>query len=81
MNNQSFNNLLKIQFEKDKFNIIPKPKQQINSNRIIIYYGFILPHCKLSLDNIVNYIKEEISERYLNNEESLRERNKGKKKF
>ena len=81
LNNQSFNNLLKIQFEKDKFNIIPKPKQQINSNRIIIYYGFILPHCKLSLDNIVNYIKEEISERYLNNEESLRERNKGKKNF
>ena len=78
LNNEYFNNLIKNHFEKDTFNIFPKPKQQINSNKVIIYYGFMIPQCKLSLDKIINYVKEEIIERYINNEESLRERNLNK---
>ena len=75
LKNEYFNDLIKKQFEKDVFNIFPKPKQQINSNSLKIYYGFILPKCKISFDNIINYVKEEISERYIMNEECLRKGN------
>ena len=81
LKNEFFNNIIKNQFEKDTFNIFPKPKQQINSNKITIYYGFMLPMCKLYLDKIINYVKEEISDRYIMNEELLREGNINEKNY
>ena len=75
LENDFFSNLIKGQFEKTNFNIIPKPKMQINSNRVTIYYGIMLPQCKKYFDKIIKYIKEEILDRYIINEESLRKRN------
>ena len=75
LKNEYLSNLVKNHFEKTTFNIFPKPLQQINFNRIVIYNGMNLPQSKQYLEKIIKYIKEEILDRYLYNEESLRERN------
>ena len=70
-----FNNLIRTQFEKVTFNIIPKPRQILNSNRVVIYNEFILPENKLYFDKIIKYINDEMCKRYIINEESLRQEN------
>ena len=44
----------------------------INANKIIIYNGLELPQSKKCLDELVKYVNDEISQRYLLKENLLR---------
>ena len=75
MKNEFFLNLITSQFDRINYNIIPRPKQIFNYNRVTIFYGLILPHSKIPINQIIKYVNEEISKRYLNNEEVMRKEN------
>ena len=67
-----FNNMINSNFEKTKFNFIPPIKMNVNANNITIYNGLEIPKSKFYFDILIKYINDEISSRYIENEESLR---------
>ena len=56
--NNAFNNLIVEQFNKAKFNFIPKRRMDINANNLILFN-----RTKLLL--VINYINEEINPRFI----------------
>ena len=70
LNNVYFKDLIRKQFDKINFDISPK---KIKKQRI--YYGFKLPKCKKYFDNIINYMKEQLIDRFILNEELIRKEN------
>ena len=65
-----FQNLVNSTFEKIKFT--QKLSTKINGNQIKIYTGLDLPKSKNIFDILANYIDNDISQRYNENEELLR---------
>jgi hypothetical protein len=72
MKNDFFNNLIMNNFDKTNFNFVPPIRMNINYNKITIYNGLEIPQSKTYLDQLINYTNNEISQRYLKNEELLR---------
>ena len=72
--NSFFNELITEELEKKKFIFVPDLKPSINMNTIIIYNGLEIPESKIYLERICNYINNEISNRYIENEDSLRKK-------
>ena len=72
--NNFFNELISNELEKTKFNFVPILKLIINGNPINIYNGLEIPESKLFLEKINVYIKNEIYNRYVENEDSLRKK-------
>ena len=72
MQNEYFNNIINSTFEKIKFNFNPPIKMNVNANKITIYNGLEIPKSKSFLDKLIKYVNDEISFRYIENEESLR---------
>ena len=72
MKNDFFNNLIMNNFDKTNFNFVPPIRMNINYNKITIYNGLEIPQSKTYLDQLINYTNNEISIRYLKNEELLR---------
>ena len=70
--NEYLNELIANEFDKKDFNFIPKLSMAINANEIIIYNGLTLPKSKLFIDKLIIYINEQISPRYIKNEQLLR---------
>ena len=70
--NEFFSNLINESFNTTKFNFVPRIKMNINANKIIIYNGLELPQSKKCLDELVKYVNDEISQRYLLKENLLR---------
>ena len=76
-----FNNLIVDEFNKTKFNFIPKIKMDINANNLTFYNGLKLPKSKIYLDKVINYINEEINPRFTKNEYLLRKNYNKKEKI
>ena len=72
MKNEFFNNLIMNNFDKTNFNFVPPIRMNINYNKVTIYNGLEIPQSKTYLDQLINYTNNEISQRYLKNEELLR---------
>ena len=79
MENDSFNILINTIFNQTKFS--KKLKKVINGNDIKIYNGLMLPGCRKYLDELNNYFKNEIAERYEINENLLKKDYKSEKKI
>ena len=73
MKNEYLNNIILNYFTNTDFTI--KLKQGINSNKITIYNGLQIPQSKSNLDKIITYVNETISQRFMDNENSLRKEN------
>ena len=72
MQNEFFSNLINSIFEKIKFNFNPPIKMNVNANKVTIYNGLEIPKSKYYLDILIKYVNDEISFRYIENEELLR---------
>ena len=72
LQNEFINNIIINNFNKIKFNFVPKLKLGISQNKIDIYNGLIIPKSKNNFDIIIKYINDGIAKRYIDNEESLR---------
>ena len=72
MKNDYFNNIIASTFEKTQFKFIPRIKMIENENKITIYNGLELPKSKLYFDRLIKYFSDELNNRYIENEESLR---------
>ena len=72
--NSFYNDLITEELEKKSFNFVPQLKPLINVNQITIYNGLELPESKLFLERICLYINNEIYNRYVENEDSLRKK-------
>ena len=72
MKNKYFNKIILNYFDKVFFNIIPPVKFGINKNKVIIYNGLQLPQSKHYFDLLVKYVNDEIYDRFIDNENSLR---------
>ena len=70
MKNEYFKNLIKSYFDNVDFNF--KIKTGVNLNKITIYNGLQIPKSKTYLDKIVKYVDDEICNRFIDNEDSLR---------
>ena len=81
MQNKYLNSLINTNFQKIEFNFCPAIKMALNSNKIIIYNGLKIPKSKSHLDKLINYINNEIYERYINNEEIMRKQNTKEQKI
>ena len=73
-NNNFFSELISEELNKKVFNFVPQLKPVINGNQIIIYNGLQIPESKLFLERINVYINNEIFNRYVENEDSLRKK-------
>ena len=69
-----FNDLITDEFNKKDFNFVPQIKTLINSNSAIIYNNLQIPESKIFLEKINTYINNEIYNRYVENEDSLRKK-------
>ena len=78
--NRYFNNLINNQLEKIKLNFNPPIIMNLNEKEISAYNGLQLPQSKLYFDKLIKYINDEISERYINNENSMRKNYDNEKK-
>ena len=72
MKNDYFNNIIASTFVKTKFNFIPRIKMIENKNKITIYNGLELPKSNYHFDKLIKYFSDELNNRYIENEESLR---------
>ena len=79
MKNEYFNNIILNYFTNTDFNI--KLKTGINSNKITIYNGLQIPQSKSNLDKIITFVNETISQRYIDNENSLRKEIEGENDY
>ena len=72
MKNDYFNELIVSHFNFTKFKFNPPIKMKINANQVNIYNGLVIPKSKLYMDKLIKYIKDDICQNYIKNEESLR---------
>ena len=70
--NKYFNRIILDLFNKKTFNFIPPIKPEINKNKVTIYNDLKIPKSKQFLDKIIKYLNDEICERFIINENSLR---------
>ncbi len=70
MQNNYFNNMIITFFDRTDFK--SNIKFQINANNITIYNGLQIPQSKSNLDKVIKYIDDEISNRFIENENLLR---------
>ena len=72
MQNDYFKDLLLSHFENTKFSFNPPIKMKVNANKITIYNGLAIPKSKLFLDQLIKYVNDDISQKYIKNEGDLR---------
>ena len=80
LKNNFFNNLVTSYFEKPQ-NVNKKLRMNINANNVTIYNGLKIPRSKQIFNELIKYFDEEISERYIKNEDILRKGYKEDKKI
>ena len=68
--NNYFNNIIISFFDNIEFNFMVKVG--INMNKVIIYNGLQIPKSKIYLDKVVKYVSDELTQRFIDNENSLR---------
>ena len=56
-----YNNLIVKEFNKKKFNFIPKIKMNINENNLTLFNRLKSPKSKMHSNKVINYINEEIN--------------------
>ena len=79
--NRYFNNLINTQLEKIKLNFNSPIKMNFNEKEISPYNGLQMPQSKLYFDKLIKYINDEINERYISNENSMRKNYDNEKKI
>jgi hypothetical protein len=70
MKSEYFKNMIKSYFDNVDFNFTIKTG--VNLNKITIYNGLQIPQSKTYLDKVVKYVDDEICNRFIDNEDSLR---------
>ena len=68
--NNYFNNIIISFFDNIEFNFMVKIG--INMNKVSIYNGLQIPQSKIYLDKVIKYVNDDISQRFIDNENLLR---------